>query len=200
MIGDVNLFLSLAETDGSHYEPDYHAEDAGAEVNINPPDSKPDMTRSTPTAIVTGELELVIADPSFQRRGYGRAALLTFLRYVLTHQSSILAEFLRARQLAPSPCTMTVPDTITTTNNNTPLPLTPKPSSSSSLLLLLAKISTSNVSSLSLFSTLGFTMVREEPNYFGEYELRLPPRLGLSEVQDMMRRYGLDRWEELVYR
>ena len=40
-----------------------------------------------------GELELMIARPSLRRRGYGRATILAFLRYIEVHQQEILDEY-----------------------------------------------------------------------------------------------------------
>lgn len=64
MVGDVNLFLSPLD-DGE--------EDGGEEE-------------------VVGEIELMIALPSLQNQGYGRAALLTFMSYVLAHWEGIARE------------------------------------------------------------------------------------------------------------
>merc|ERR1712098_848813 len=62
MIGDVNLFISLA----------------GDEAN---------------RPILLGELELMIAERSEHRKGYGRSALLAFLQYIIRHEMDILREF-----------------------------------------------------------------------------------------------------------
>ena len=67
MIGDVNLFLSL----------DDESEEAGA----------------VSASQVVGEIELMIALPSTQHKGYGRAALVTFMQYVLAQWAHIALEF-----------------------------------------------------------------------------------------------------------
>lgn len=72
MIGDINLFL---------FEPD--TDDLLQSVAL--------ITPSTPSLI--GELELMIALPQHRHRGYGRAALLTFIDYILTHWTSIAMEY-----------------------------------------------------------------------------------------------------------
>jgi RimJ/RimL family protein N-acetyltransferase len=70
MIGDINLFLSESEDDDKD-------------------DEEPGLSPKS----VVGEIELMIAVTSLQRKGYGRVALLTFLSYVLTNWSGIAAEY-----------------------------------------------------------------------------------------------------------
>jgi RimJ/RimL family protein N-acetyltransferase len=67
MIGDINLFLRI--DDGEH--------------GNSPPK-------------VIGEIELMIAEKNNQRRGYGRAALLMFMQYIVQYQGAILEEFVGA--------------------------------------------------------------------------------------------------------
>lgn len=62
MLGDINLFISLAE------------EEDGSESLV-------------------GEVELMIATRHDQLKGYGRATLLAFLRYILRHEADLLHEF-----------------------------------------------------------------------------------------------------------
>ena len=66
MIGDINLFIS---------EPDDH-----------------DDNESDDGRHLVGEIELMIARKDLQRQGYGRAALVAFLDYILARESSITAE------------------------------------------------------------------------------------------------------------
>ncbi|KAF2098621.1 hypothetical protein NA57DRAFT_75859 [Rhizodiscina lignyota] len=63
MIGDVNLFLSYDDTEGSD-----------------------------PSHII-GELEIMVARKDLHAKGYGRTILLTFLWYVLIYTHGILQEF-----------------------------------------------------------------------------------------------------------
>lgn len=115
MIGDVNLFLSPADDD----------EDEGS-------------------GTVVGELELMIALPAQQNKGYGRAALVTFMDYVLTHWEEIAREY-TARSGSGAP---------------------------PALAFLRARINEANGRSIGLFESVGFTRVGEGANYFGEVELR----------------------------
>lgn len=62
MLGDINLFISMAE------------EEDGSESLV-------------------GEVEIMIATRHDQLKGYGRAALLTFIRYVLRHEQELLREY-----------------------------------------------------------------------------------------------------------
>ena len=67
MIGDVNLFISPEE--------DSDEADGAAERRL------------------VGEIELMIALPSTQHQGYGCAALVTFMQYVLAQWTQIAQEF-----------------------------------------------------------------------------------------------------------
>jgi Acetyltransferase (GNAT) domain len=171
MIGDVNLFLSLSNTDTTS--------DPDAEDDAPAHESPPEIV-SNPAIKVTGELEVMIADADSKRRGYGRAALITFLRYIATHQSSITNEFLKPHVDFPpgSP------------------PLTTKSFS------LTAKISASNTASLALFRSLGFIATGDgKANYFGEYQLQLPTGLldSMAGMEAMMARYGIEGYREVAY-
>lgn len=114
MIGDANLFLSVAEDD-------------------------------TENQIVVGELELMVAVRTEQRKGYGRAALLAFLNYVVRHERSLLSEFHAAQ---------------------------PKVGLSR-LAHFAVKIGVTNHRSIALFEGLGFRKTSDVSSYFGEFELRL---------------------------
>ena len=194
MIGDVNLFLSLsseADTNPEHQ----HAN----EYNVQPPSnsSSDEYQSATTTVEVTGEFELMVADPTCQRKGYGRAALLTFIRYVLMHQSEIIAEFLKAIPPSKFPSTHNR-DRIHETARTPPAATR---TSSSAELSLTAKISTTNNASLSLFQSLGFIKTAEEPNYFGEWELHLPAGMcadGQNSQTEWERK--LDRWKVTAWR
>ncbi len=73
MIGDVNLFLTLA-----------HDEDANGNEIITAPRVK-------------GELELMIAIKENRGKGYGRATLEAFLQYIKIHELEIIASFADAQ-------------------------------------------------------------------------------------------------------
>lgn len=145
MIGDINLFLRI---------------DDGAD-GLSPPE-------------IVGEIELMIAEKSNQRRGFGKAALLAFMKYIAERQELICGEFVgsldeemkgkledRAEKFA----------------------------------CLSVKIGKENERSLNLFEGLGFVKVEEEPNFFGEFELR---RADL-EVEEAMKEAGVEGYKEVVY-
>ncbi|KAF7509657.1 hypothetical protein GJ744_007528 [Endocarpon pusillum] len=197
MIGDVNLFLSFSsevDTNPEHQ----HAN----EYTVQPPSnlSGDECQSATTTVEVTGELELMVAVPTCQRKGYGRAALLTFIRYVLMHRSEIIAEFLQANPPSKLPSTHHR-DRIHETART---PTTTRTGSSAELSLT-AKISTTNTASLSLFQSLGFIKTAEEPNYFGEWELRLPAAMcgdgpdSQTEWERKLERWEVTAWREMRY-
>jgi Acetyltransferase (GNAT) domain len=210
MIGDVNLFLSLLATTTTTLPT------LESSLNNNTQDST--NTRADPAnhdlaapVDVRGEVELMVPSTENQRRGYGRAALLTFLHYILTHQSALVTEFLASRPKTSSPPLHDVVNSTTTTITTTIPPLQP---STNATLSLTAKISHSNTPSLSLFQSLGFAKTSEEPNYFGEFELGLPARDSelsvvdvvdvvdvavLEDVRSMMARWGVRGYRELGY-
>ncbi|KAF2786893.1 hypothetical protein K505DRAFT_367839 [Melanomma pulvis-pyrius CBS 109.77] len=136
MIGDVNLFLCVDEDSLSDDDDDN---------DIAPP-SGPTTASPTPQVLV-GEVEIMIAVPSYQNRGLGQQILLTFLWYITTSLPQIVHEY-HARHSSGK--------------------------SSSYLKYLRVKISAENVRSIKLFEKVGFTKVNEQPNYFGELELRWP--------------------------
>ena len=126
MIGDINLFLS-ANTDGHTESP----------------------TREASTRLV-GEIELMIARKDLQRHGYGRAALMTFMHYIISHWTSISNEYaLRLKE-----------------------PLGPD------LAYLRVRINESNHRSIRLFESVGFEQLPGGANYFGEVELRWTKSIG----------------------
>lgn len=140
MVGDINLFLRVDDGESG--------------------DSTPE---------IIGEIELMVAEKKDQGRGFGRDALLAFLRYVLEREGEVVGEFVggdegaraRARQVKEM-----------------------------KFAALSVKIGQGNGRSLKLFASLGFDKVGEEPNYFGEWELRRT-ELGSEEV---------DGYREVEYR
>jgi hypothetical protein len=152
MIGDVNLFISRVEWD--------HEDGDGDEGQGNADDKPKEAT--------VGELELMIAVQTEQTKGYGKAALLAFLHYILSHEDEILREF---NDLGH---TIASPDTGTSTNVGV-----------RRFDYLTVKIGEMNARSIGLFEGLGFRKTRETPSYFGEFELRLTR-------EEMRRSFRLD--------
>ena len=142
MIGDVNMFISISE-DSKGHQP-----------------------------LVIGELELMIAKRAQQRKGSGKAALLSFILYVLQHEVFILKQFWNSREERLPP---------------------------SKFAYLAAKIGKENSRSLALFHSLGFRRTAEEPNYWGEYELR-HTTVTKGFIQDLMADKGILQYKELDYR
>jgi GNAT superfamily N-acetyltransferase len=142
MMGDVNMFISISE----------------------------DSTRHRP--LVIGELELMIAEKAHQRKGSGRAALLSFIMYVLHNEAAILRQFWNDRDGQSSP---------------------------SRFAYVAAKIGKENGRSLALFESLGFKRTSEEPNYWGEYELR-NDRLTRQAIELLMARHGVHHYSEVEYK
>ncbi|PKX93000.1 uncharacterized protein P174DRAFT_505043 [Aspergillus novofumigatus IBT 16806] len=152
MLGDINLFLRVEDED----------EDGP----------------SCPEIII-GEIELMIAEKANQRKGYGRAALLAFLRYVLEHEADIVGEFVQGTGAGA-----------TTLQGRTDCRFG----------ALSVKIGKENGRSLALFESVGFCKVSEEPSYFGEFELRRMRReLSLESVDEAMARAGVEGYTEVSY-
>ncbi len=189
MIGDVNLFLSLSKTDDDDEVVSSKLRldcSKSSDLNINPQNSNLDVSTSVS---LTGEIELMIPRPTSRRRGHGRSALLTFLTYILTHESEIVAEFLHSR---PDYSQQTPPiTTFLRTGRICPT----------------AKISHTNHASLALFESLGFEKMSEQPNYFGEFELELrfaSGRMGgeggrAEAVSRLMESWGVGGYREVGY-
>jgi len=93
---------------------------------------------------LVGELEVMIARKDMQGRGYGKALLKSFIWYVLRHHDRIMAEYSKGKGL----------ETVGT------------------LKYLHCKIGDANDRSIGLFESVGFQKMSEQPNYFGELELR----------------------------
>lgn len=159
MLGDVNLFLRVED-------------DVDAEEEDNTGDEHP------PSQII-GEIELMIAEKTNQSQGFGRASLLTFMRYLAEHEEGILGEFARESDMVAQAFSG-IPD---------------KPSK---FHCLSVKIGAANTRSLALFESLSFRRVSETPSFFGEFELR---RGGL-EKEGMKRELesaGVEGYVELGY-
>jgi len=93
---------------------------------------------------IVGEIEIMIASKAHQGQGLGREILLMFIWYILRSYSDIVSEYHR--------------------NNRN--------GRSSYIRYLRVKIDHNNLRSVKLFENVGFQKVSDEPNYFGEVELR----------------------------
>ena len=92
-----------------------------------------------------GEIEIMIADKKQQGKGLGREILLVFMWYILHSRDRIMEEYRAGNGDGEKGVYMKY---------------------------LRVKIDKDNVRSVRLFQNAGFNKVREEPNYFGELELR----------------------------
>ncbi|KAL4910967.1 hypothetical protein BDW74DRAFT_142155 [Aspergillus multicolor] len=151
MIGDINLFLRVEE-------------DEDEQGNPAPPQ-------------IIGEIELMIAEKKDQGKGYGKAALLAFLRYVLGREKEVLSEFVKGDEEAKRILGAAIK------------------AEELKFAALSVKIGQVNERSLKLFEGLRFEKVGDAPNYFGEWELRRTgPDLDLG-----CRDLGVGGYRELVY-
>lgn len=163
MLGDINLFLRVEEDEDAEEE-DLKAEKA--------------QDRLDPGPRIAGEVELMIAEKENQGRGFGRATLLSFLRYVAAHESEIAHEFIGSED--PSVRGF--------------LERGGRPR----LSRLSVKIGCENRRSLALFEGALFQKVSEKPSYFGEFELRRE-RVVVAEVEAELRQAGVLGYIELKY-
>ncbi|KAK1086842.1 hypothetical protein LTR33_001371 [Friedmanniomyces endolithicus] len=150
---------------------------------IRPVDDDDDEDETWGSESVVGEIELMIASKDLHRQGYGRAALLTFMGYIIFHWPAICLEYetssqqtavsrptdppnhkgqglsgQRASASAGAACAL-APSTIEDTR--------------AELRYLRVKIHQSNVASIKLFESVGYKCTRAgKANYFGEVELR----------------------------
>lgn len=137
MLGDINLFLRI---------------DDGADGDAPPQ--------------IIGEIELMIAEKENQRRGFGKAMFLTFLRYIIDHQQEILNEFVRGGIVEAETLRKLKATSASSANTETDI------YEGLAFSCLSVKIGQSNTRSLALFESLSFEKVAAEPNFFGEFELR----------------------------
>ncbi|OOF97889.1 hypothetical protein ASPCADRAFT_2958 [Aspergillus carbonarius ITEM 5010] len=150
MVGDINLFLRVDDGDEGDAEPQ-----------------------------IIGEIELMIAEKGNQRKGFGKAALTTFLRYIVEHEGEILGEFVGRDEGAAKAM---------------------KKGGVVRLECLSVKIGKDNERSLGLFEGAAFRKVSDEPNYFGEFELRRGrDELGREAVDAGLERAGVRGYVEVGY-
>jgi len=122
MLGDINLFLS--------------------EHHVTTEEFSPDRGHAGKKKLV-GEIEVMIARKEQQGKGYGRAAVLLFLWYVVVCREDLVAAHCVDEDVEGV------------------------------LTHLRVKIHQGNHRSIALFESLLFKKACEAPNYFGEYELVL---------------------------
>ena len=118
---------------------------------------------------VLGEIELMIAVKTSQGQGYGRASLLTFLRYIVEHEAVILAEYKDVDMEAD------------------PLPIE----------YLRVKVGENNLRSIALFESVEFRKVGEV-NIFSEIELRMDGEWRTTVVR-AVGKYDVGGYEEVEY-
>lgn len=130
---------------------------------------------------IIGEIELMIAEKVNQRQGCGKSATLVFLRYIIEHQGEILTEFIHGG--------------VEEEMREKVVKSTAGPLEFSCLSV---KIGNTNVRSLALFEGLGFQKVSDEPNFFGEFELRRKD-LAIQGVEEALHWAGVDEYIKLSY-
>jgi hypothetical protein len=135
----------------------------------------------------------MIAEKNNQRRGFGRAALLMFMRYIVQYQGAILEEFISGGGVDV--------DTVRKLRTGVEAEASENEMATTSTLefeCLSVKIGKDNVRSLALFEGLEFEKVDSEPNYFGEFELRRK-ELSLGGVDGALGKAGVKGFVALPY-
>ena len=114
--------------------------------------------------VVVGEVKIMVARRENQGKGSGEAALRAFLWYVAKIEEQIVGEYLG-----------TSPGSEVEGGKGTIIEGGPcaRVGSKSGFAYLRVKIGKDNERSIRLFEKIGFRMWSEEPNYFGEVEMRL---------------------------
>jgi RimJ/RimL family protein N-acetyltransferase len=120
-----------------------------------------------------GELELMIAPTSARRKGYGRAAILTFLSYIENHLDGILEEYGNGAG--------------------------GQEAGKMRLLMLRVKVGGKNEKSIGLFEGIGFVKTSEGENYFGEVEMVFEGAVGRGRIGKLLERFGIERYTEMQY-
>lgn len=146
MLGDINLFLFPLDSSSS--------------PSPSPPSSEAIPPPPPPPQKILGEIEIMIAHKSSQRKGHGKTSLLIFLDYILEHWSLIGREFSSS---SPSSSSSSASSTSFSAAAAFVAP---------QLAYLRVKVHETNVGSFRLFESVGFQRVSETANYFGEIEMR----------------------------
>lgn len=153
MIGDINLFLFPLDSSSSP------SPSPSSSPSPSPSSSKAPPPPPPPPKIL-GEIEIMIADKSSQRKGHGKTALRTFLDYILEHWSLI------GREFSSSSSSSSLYSVSSTSFSAAAAAISPQ------LAYLRVKVHETNVGSIRLFESVGFQRVSETANYFGEIEMR----------------------------
>lgn len=117
-----------------------------------------------------GELELMIAQSSLRRHGYGRATILAFLHYIAAHLQEILDEYRESRTVERM-----------------------------SLTGLRVKVGSRNEKSIKLFESIGFVQSKDGPNYFDEVELSWGSFIDGETTTCLLQKYGIQGYNEVPY-
>ncbi|OAT05474.1 hypothetical protein BDBG_01864 [Blastomyces gilchristii SLH14081] len=181
MLGDVNLFLRLDE-EGE--------EEGGNDHGIV-------SAANRGGARVVGEIELMIAEKAKQGKGFGKAGLVCFLKYIADHERDILRGFVSSLPSSSAPVSGGVSCGHTADDARRDEAQVGKVVGEK-LAYLSAKIGADNVRSLALFESLGFRKVSDKPNVFGEVELRREGFRGI-EGGELLRRCGVEECTEMRY-
>lgn len=173
MIGDINLFLRIDEGDEPESEQQQQQTGGGDSATAH----------AAPDPQIIGEIELMVAEKTNHRRGFGRAALICFLRYIAEHEADILGEF--------------VPSTFTTSGQKMKIREKQQDWRFSHLSV---KIGHENTRSLALFESSGFQKVTGQPNVFGELEMTRPRTdLGIEGLKGDLEKAGINGYVEMDY-
>ncbi|KAJ6080072.1 hypothetical protein N7467_009825 [Penicillium canescens] len=165
MVGDINLFLRI---------------DDGEQGNSPPK--------------ILGEIELMIAEKNNQRRGFGRAALLMFMRYIVQYQGAILEEFVAGGGVDVETVRKLRTGVEVEVEANETETAT---ASTLEFDYLCVKIGKDNLPSLALFESLDFEK-SSGPNIFHELELRRRD-LSLGSIDGALGKAGVRGFVALPY-
>lgn len=135
----------------------------------------------------------MIAEKNNQRRGYGRAALLMFMRYIVQYQGAILEEFVGGGGIDI--------ETVRKLRTGVEVEANETETATASTLefeCLSVKIGKENLRSLALFEGLEFSKVDSQPNFFGEFELRRTD-LSLGGIDGALGKAGVRAFVALPY-
>jgi RimJ/RimL family protein N-acetyltransferase len=120
--------------------------------------------KSNRVNVIVGELEIMLAHKPARGQGLAQEVLLAFMWYIVTSLTRILEEYHAGSEAEA--CHMKY---------------------------MRVKIDQHNVQSLALFQRLGFKKIGEEPNYFGEVEMRM-------QMEDVKQKVGERKnMKRLVY-
>ncbi|PGH05411.1 hypothetical protein GX51_02935 [Blastomyces parvus] len=186
MLGDVNMFLRLDEEDEEGVNDHGFGSAAGSAI-----------TAADRGARVVGEIELMIAEKAKQGKGFGRAGLVCFLKYIADHEGEIVRGFVSSLPPCSAPVSRGASRGDNLDNARQDAMGVGKVGGGK-LAYLSAKIGADNARSLALFESLGFRKVSDKPNVFGEVELRRGC-LGGVEGEELLRKSGVKECTEMRY-